>query len=317
MREKVLAISPDNVKYLDIIDAAAFLICLDDGNPESDEERVRQAYLGDGFNRWQDKCTQFVVSANGRSSFIMEHGAIDGMTAARSCDWIHEAIQTHQPETSKPTIPFPAKDVHLDEYFFKSTSEIEDRITTLRELYLIHTSAFDYKPHTLTAFGTDYLMASKSPVKAVIDATLQLAVRLHFGHNTPCWEGVSMAHYHKGRPEIMQVVTRPVVEFCDAALDNSISLTDKRAMLLRLGRDMAANMQRCLAGKTHLRLFDLVHLLWPKDEPLALMFREGLFWPSPFLMASQVSANNSVCDSSYGLQEPNSFWIMITPTNER
>lgn len=316
MREKVLAISPDNLKYFEIIDTAAFLVCLDDGKPETAEERVRQTYMGHGFNRWQDKCTQFVVSANGRSSFIMEHGAIDGMTAARSCDWVHKAIQTHHPEISSPTTPFPAGDIHLDEYFFKSTFEVDAHIMTLRERYITHTSAFGYKLHTLTAFGTDYLMNLKVPPKAVIDATLQLAVRLHFGHNTPCWEGVSMAHYHKGRPEIMQVVTRPVVVFCDAALDTSISLSDKRAMLLRLGRDMAANMQKTLAGQTHLRLFDLVHLLWPTDEPLAQMFREGLFWQSPFLMASHAPTGNSVCDSVYGLQEPNSFWIMITPESE-
>lgn len=317
MREKVLGLSPENVKYFDTIDAASFLICLDDGSPETDEERVKHAYFGDGFNRWQDKCTQFVVSANGRSSFIMEHGAIDGMTAARSCDWIHEAIQAHQPGTVIPTVPFSAKSICLEEFFFTSAPEVDQHMTLLRERYLKNTAALDYRLHDITVFGTDYLIASKCPAKSVIDATLQLAIRLHFGHNTPSWEAVSMAHYHKGRPDIMNATTRPVVEFCVAVLDNDIPLVEKRAMLFRLGREMTANLNNCLAGNNHLRLFDLIDLLWPQDEPQALMFRDVLFWRNPFVMASHAPAGNSVCNSAYGLQEPNSFWIMITPTAQR
>lgn len=315
MREKFLAVNPDNFKYLKTIDAAAFLVCLDDGSPNSEEERVRQAYLGNGFNRWQDKCAQFLVSANGRSGFILEHGAIDGMTIGRLWDSIHQAIQNHEPEVSEHTIPLAAKNVRLEEYFFKSTSEIDNHIAILRERYLTNTSALEYRLHTVTAFGVNYLMAAQSPVKAVIDATLQLAMRLYFGHRTPCWEAVSMSHYHKGRPEMMQATTRPVADFCDAALNNSISSREKRAMLLQLGPKMANNMQNCQEGKSYLRLFDLLDVLWPQDEPKPLLFREALFWRNPFVMAIHSPVAGDLAGSgAYGLQEPNSFWVLISHT---
>lgn len=168
------------------------------------------------------------------------------MTAARSCDWIHDAIQTHQRENSRP---FPEGQITLDEYKFKSNSELDAYIMKIRERYLAVTSTFDYRLHNLAAFGTDYLLNAQCPAKAVIDATLHLAIRLHYGVTTPCWEPVSMAHYHKGRPDVLQTATRPVSEFCDAAISDQIPLVEQRAMLLSLGRDIQANLQKSLEAK--------------------------------------------------------------------
>lgn len=41
-------------------------------------------------------------------------------------------------------------------------------------------------------------------------------------------------------------------------------------MLLRLGLDRTANMENSLAGNNYLRLFDLLDLVWPQEEPMAL-----------------------------------------------
>jgi hypothetical protein len=315
-----MEISPNNVEYFKAIDEATFMVCLDEGSPETNEDHVRHAYLGDGFNRWMDKCTQFMIAENGKSGFIMEHGAIDGITASRACDFIHEAIQNHQPESTRTNGVVAhevASDVQLEEFHFQSDPELDEQMVKLREQYIKSAATIGYKNHTITAFGTDYLMSCAVPVKTALDATVQLAIRLHYGFNTHCWEGVSMAHYHKGRPEIMQVATSDVVKFCDLALDPSVSLKEKHAALFRLGRSMSGNMQKTLTGQTHLRLLDLLKVCWPEDAPTAKLFQGDLFWRNPFVMAHHAPSGNKVNDSVYGVQEPNSMWAMITPGNDR
>ncbi|KAJ4300383.1 hypothetical protein N0V88_003057 [Collariella sp. IMI 366227] len=308
-RARAMEISPANVEYFKAIDEATFMVCLDEGSPETNEEHVRQAYLGDGFNRWMDKCTQIVVAENGKSGFIMEHGAIDGITASRACDFIHEAIQNHHPESTRTNGAANSP--------FQSDPELDAHMLTLREQYIKSAATIGYKNHHITAFGTDHLMACSVPVKTALDATIQLAIRLHYGYNTPCWEGVSMAHYHKGRPEIMQVATSDVVAFCDLALDESVSLQEKHAALFKLGRAMSGNMQKTLTGQTHLRLLDLLKVCWPEDAPTAKLFDGDLFWKNPFVMAHHAPSGNKVNDSVYGVQEPDSMWCMITPGHDR
>ncbi|KAL2751801.1 hypothetical protein ACRALDRAFT_1053174 [Sodiomyces alcalophilus JCM 7366] len=324
-RARAMEISPSNVEYFKAIDEATFIVCLDEGSPKTNEEHVRTAYLSDGFNRWMDKCTQFMIAENGKSSFIMEHGAIDGITASRACDFIHEAIQNHQPESTRTnggTVGLmvaheqAAPDVQLQEFHFQSDPGLDEHIIKLRKQYIESASSIGYKNHKITAFGTDHLMSCAVPVKTALDATVQLAIRLHYGYNTPCWEGVSMAHYHKGRPEVMQVATSDVTAFCDLALDESVPLAEKRAALFRLGRSMSGNMQKTLTGQTHLRLLDLLKVCWPTDAPTAKLFQGDIFWRNPFVIANHAPSGNKVQDSVYGVQEPNSIWTMITPGND-
>jgi len=316
-----MALSPGNVAYFQAIDEATFMVCLDEGRPETNEEHVRQAYLGDGFNRWMDKCTQFTIAENGKSGFIMEHGAIDGITASRACDFIHDAIHSHVPESTRPVNTNGAQEpvplVQLEELPFTSSPALDAHMLTLRAQYIKSAASIGFKNHRITAFGTDHLMACSVPVKTALDATVQLAIRLHFGYNTPCWEGVSMAHYHKGRPEIMQVATRDVVQFCDLALDEAVPLREKHAALFKLGRSMSGNMQSTLTGQTHLRLLDLLKVCWPEGAPTAKLFTGDLFWRNPFVMAHHAPSGNRVNDSVYGVQEPDSMWSMITPGHDR
>ncbi|KAH6652982.1 putative polyketide synthase [Truncatella angustata] len=316
IREQVLDISAHNKEYLQVIEEAIFVVCLDDASPETNEQHVRQAYLGTGFNRWMDKSTQFIVMANGKSSFILEHGAIDGITANRLSERVHKHIQEHSPGLPNGQISHPAQDIKLQKQEFQSTSKIDEHIEKLRERYTSTAQRIGYKRHTLTTFGIDKLMSNAVPVKSVVDATVQLAIRLHYGHNTQCWESVSMAHYHKGRTDMMQIANREVNDFCAMALDETVPLSELRAKLLELGHSMSTNMQRCQSNGTYLRLFELLKVLWPKDAPKAEMFSKNLYWRKPYVISNHGPVNSPVCDSVWGIQEPQSVWIMTTSGSE-
>jgi len=56
-----------------MIEAAAFVVCLDDGSPSTSTERCNRFLLGNPSNRWSDQSLQFVVCENGVSAYICEH----------------------------------------------------------------------------------------------------------------------------------------------------------------------------------------------------------------------------------------------------
>ncbi len=59
----------------------------------------------------------------------------------------------------------------------------------------------------MNRFGKDFLLAHGAPAKAIFNLVIQLASRLFLGYNLPSWEPVSLAHYHKGRIELIEYVS--------------------------------------------------------------------------------------------------------------
>ena len=70
-------LEPTNKATIDMVEAAAFLVCLDDTEPADAEERIRDMMMLKGFNRWVDKSIAFVVCKNATSGTYVEHTCID------------------------------------------------------------------------------------------------------------------------------------------------------------------------------------------------------------------------------------------------
>ncbi|KAK1807126.1 Carnitine O-acetyltransferase mitochondrial, partial [Friedmanniomyces endolithicus] len=78
MRARLLKTSPANKATLQTIEAASFVVCLDDAKPVTLHERAHAYWHGDGCNRWFDKPLQFIINENGTSGFNGEHSMMDG-----------------------------------------------------------------------------------------------------------------------------------------------------------------------------------------------------------------------------------------------
>ncbi|KAK2798139.1 hypothetical protein FQN50_008950 [Emmonsiellopsis sp. PD_5] len=81
----------------------------------------------------------------------------------------------------------------------------------------------------------------------------------------------------RGRNNMLQVCSPSVVSFCEIADDESVPLAERCSRLATLGRDMSANMQNCLAGKSHLRFLEVMKHQWPADEVVPAMFKGNTF----------------------------------------
>ena len=321
-----------NAKYFHVIDTAMFVLCLDDGCPETPEERVRQGYIGDGSNRWFDKVLQFYVSANGHSGSITEHGIIDGTTPARLFEWMATAMDRYLPSPSDDHDQVNgslSSRIELDEVVLQTTPEIESHINVLRNRFLEYTSPATrtYVREHLTEFGTDFLAQGKVPIKGVVDITFQLALRLFFGRNIPSWEPTSAAHYHTGRSDAMQKAAPAVITFCDAAAeidqDQDQSQHGKKARLAALlssaTKQMHADMQTTLNGRSYMRVFEVLSWLWPSDAgtPKPRFLSELLFFGKPFptifAQSNGLDTEMVVEDFAHLLTDTEGFWTIILP----
>ncbi|PGH16664.1 hypothetical protein AJ79_01536 [Helicocarpus griseus UAMH5409] len=313
LRAQALALNPRNLEYFKVIEESSFVVCLDDNMPETDSEQVRMA------------CRQRQIQRHPRAR---RHRRLNLLALLRMDPKGYPRPPTLQHPSSKRVISsdrraHPTPGIHLP-----FNTALDAHMSTIRTRYLAATSTAEYKNHTIRHFGTDDLMSWAVPVKSVLDITVQLALRIQYGgRHVPCWEGVSMSHYHKGRNDMLQVCSPAVVSFCAIADDNSIPLTERRARLLTLGRDMSANMQRCLAGKSPVRFMEIMRDQWNAADaeeedgempvPVPLMFQGGNFWTEAFCILQHVPAEIAGSNMLHGVQRKDCFFISVTPYGNR
>ncbi len=308
LREQLIALNDANAACIQVIEQATFVICLDDGRPTTPSERIRKAYLGDGFNRWNDKGLQFIIHENGSSGYQVEHSMIDGLTVHRMNERIHDAIRAHIPSSADADANDNSAPA-LDEYTLTTTPSIDAHIQTVRESHLAVTSAREYSYLTLNHFGKTFLATHGSPIKSIFDVTIQLASRLYFGHNPASWEPMSMAHFHKGRTEIFQGVLPSVSEFCSSATNTDLPAVQRREMLIRAANDYTAGLQNSGKGNNYFRLMTVLEGMWPAGEELAPLFKDPVWLRTyPRFIMSGLTDGGSA-DSAFALIDPEGVWI--------
>ncbi|OBT81690.1 Type I Iterative Polyketide synthase (PKS) [Pseudogymnoascus sp. 03VT05] len=308
--------SETNKEFLDVITEAAFVVNLDDATPEGPHERVRHFMQGDGFNRWNDKALEFIVCANGISGTFVEHSMIDALTLTRLQTTIKEAIESHSPD---PEVNghVSTSDITLQEIICTSTPEVDDRILQIRERFLSDTANNEYADIVHTAFGKQYLMSHGYPIKGTFDVLLQLAsYYFHDGHNPASWEAVSMSHFHKGRPDIVQVVTPLVASFCSHAEDENISLKDRKESFLEAANDYSDNIRKAGGGKCYVRTLLAMERAIEEDDDVPALLRNQLFFKTlePAIMTSATDGLSP--ESGFFLRETSNFWMTYYVTEE-
>lgn len=271
-REELLTISPANAKYLQALEAAAFIVNLDDNSPVGYTEHAKAGMLGDGSNRWYDKGLQFVVTANGHSGLISEHSHIDGTTPGPLYDSIEHAVMTYKPTPLAEEGPVP-KELSLT-----LSPEIEAHMQVLRERQNEAVAIRDYVSHALPDFTPHLLGDNGVSVKAGYDLLAQLAIFLYFDNRIlPNWQPVMHLQFHQGRHDVAQMMTVAVRKFLEAVIDPQVDNHKKRALLLEACKDINANIRKTRYGHGFFRLLTVLQSSWPKDEPTAELFDTDMY----------------------------------------
>lgn len=71
-RKDLVAADAKNEALLETIQAADFVLCLDDSKPVTRADVARGLWHGTGHSRWYDKSIQMIVFENGKAGFLCE-----------------------------------------------------------------------------------------------------------------------------------------------------------------------------------------------------------------------------------------------------
>jgi hypothetical protein len=315
--EIIRSTSEDNDRYLDTIRAALFLVCLDDFKPTTPKERVENVILSDGFNRWSDKSIAFIVYGNGASGTYVEHGPIDSFTLTRLQTAISTAITSSDdhPEFQTPVFTGP---ITLDEYTCTTTPEIDAQILAIRQKRLETAARYEYCDIWQHSFGKDLLLSRGYPIKGIFDVLIQLAIFYYFGKNRPVWEAVSMQGFHKGRPDVVQVVSPIISNFCASADDVSLPASIRVQRLLDAAYDYNGRIKKASTGRfCYLRtLFVMEKLAYDQGLPAPPIIQNEVFqkYNNSEIMPSATDGLSP--ESGFILDNENFMWMTYYITED-
>ena len=243
IRRDIATSKKENQSTIEIVESAAFAICLDDESPSTPSERCNQFFLSNPGNRWADKILQFIVCNNGVSAFVCEHsvvdglsirplnqlitqaimkdGAIDGLTApASDTNHTSDKTQSHEKQLLNETI--------LTELTISTDVSIKNHINRVTASFASGIAPIELTHYNVHAFGDTFLRQHHCSPKTAYQLVIQLACLFFYEYQPASWETVSMARFKHGRVDWIQVVSPAVAEFCRKARDESISLKERQ-----------------------------------------------------------------------------------------
>lgn len=328
MRQLLKDSSLENNAWLHTIEAAAFVIYLDEAKPRNSTERGQQFLHANGFNRWADKTVQFVVCDNGVSATIGEHAMLDGILIRRLNDSITAAIMDLQPETNSINHDLSNSDdqsllAAIDGYAFLTTTTLNEHIQRVRSKVQKDSSRFEFSAFEATTASASFFRRHKCPPRSCVMMAIQLAIRRHFGFSPGSFETVSLSHFLGGRVELNHVIWPEVAKFCAAAAGESLSAigtsqsSGLRNLFFQGMKTHAKNLFRASGGHGIDRHLQCLQWSIQDGESVPSLFTSPLYQKSRSVNVMTDSLATGVLECGAVQPEPNSFWIHLEPEEHK
>jgi carnitine O-acetyltransferase len=219
-REHLLAADPANKSSLDSIEAASFVVCLDDASPVTLEERSHQYWHGDGQNRWFDKPLQFIINDNGTSGFTGEHSMMDGTPTHRLNDYVNMLIFTDALDFSNPSIRSSLPDPQAIRWTLNQ--QVHDDLAAAQRHFDRQIGQHELRVQAYQGYGKGLIKKFKCSPDAYVQMVIQLAYHKMYGKNRPTYESAATRRFQQGRTETCRTVSDESVAFCNAMADPHI-----------------------------------------------------------------------------------------------
>ncbi len=222
MRERL--IKSNNKPVLEQIEAASFVVCLDDATPVTLHERAWQYWVGDGMNRWFDKPLQFIVNENGTSGFNGEHSMMDGTPTHRLNDtvmnWIFNEKLDLDNTSTRSDIPDPTP------LRFHLNGENHADVALATTHHVGRMSQQELRVEAYQGYGKGLMKKFKCSPDAYVQLLIQLAYHKFYGKNRPTYESAATRRFQEGRTETCRTVSDESVAFC-ASMQHPLSTAEE------------------------------------------------------------------------------------------
>jgi len=313
-RAMLQAVGEKNADWLRAIEAAEFVVYLDDVKPSTARERGHQ-FLQTGFNRWSDKTVQFAVCDNGYSGTIGEHSMIDGYAARRLNAFIQDALESNIDSDAENECL--QESFTVDSFAFTTTPELERRIVAARAELQNRTSVHEFAAFETQAVGADFFRAYKIPAISGVQIAIQLASRKYFGFNPIAHETVGLAHFLKGRVECSHTVWPEVKQFCDVAYDEATQKETVREMFFTAAKIHANNLLRSTQGYGLDRHLLCMEWSVQEGEEMPKFFKSEVYKESRPKMLMTDCLESGVYEAYSLPAYPGGFWVHFETESDR
>lgn len=201
------------------------------------------------------------------------------------------------------------------EFTLTTTPELEERILHVRERFKEDYRIFAYRDIIINDFGKDILMDKHLPIKGIYDLMLLLANYYHYGYNAQSWEAISMSHYHKGRPDIVQVNSPITAHWCTIAEDESIPARERMELMVEAATVRNQTIKDGMTGHAYQRTLRALELCREEGEDTPDLFKNTIYEQTvePDQMFSNTDGLSP--ESCFIMRDPKRFWMTYYVTD--
>lgn len=297
-----------NKAALETVEAASFVVCLDDAAPVTLEERAHAYWHGDGQNRWYDKPLQFIVNDNGTSGFMGEHSMMDGTPTHRLNDYVNGVIFNNSIDFGSAEVRSHVPEPALVQ--FKVTADVAKEIDRAVSDFATVIGQHELAVQAFQGYGKGLIKKFKCSPDAYVQMIIQLAYHKMYGKNRPTYESAATRRFQQGRTETCRTVSDASVAWCGAMADAEVA--DKTKVEL-FHKAIAGHLEYISAasdGKgVDRHLFGLKKLLGLGEEVPAIFKDPAYSYSSSwYLSTSQLSSEyfngygwSQVIDQGFGI----------------
>lgn len=305
------------MQYLHAIEAATFVICLDEASPETASERAHHFHFGRGSNRWNDKSVQFVVCTNGVSGFVGDHSMLDAGTVLGLNRFVTGAIMQYQHELDITSSAAGDISFYIDEKKLVTSPYIDQQISRVTQDFNVNIKDANHAFFTLSNFGSRICRLSNYPPKSLFQLVVALASKLYFGVIVPLWETVSLGNFYRGRVEINQVITPPVLLFLNASQDLCTPVSERQRLLLDAASSHAASVMRAVRGKGVDRHITSLRQMVKEGEVVPRLFTDPIYARTRPRKIMSHCHETGMAEKGFLLRDPEAIWVHYEVDTER
>lgn len=289
-REILLKAHPTNAKSMKEVEAASFVVCLDDAAPVTLKERAHQYWHGDGENRWYDKPCQFIINDNGTSGFTGEHSMMDGTSTHRLNEYVSEVIFNNKLDFSDPSVRSNLPEPTVIKFYINK--EVQAEIERAQKDFRDVIGAHELEVQAYQGYGKGLIKKLRCSPDAYVQMIIQLAYFKMYGKNRPTYESVMTRRFQQGRTEVCRTVSDDSVAFCKAMVDHSVGPKETAALFHKALKAHIEYVSAAADGKgVDRHLLGLKKLLGSSDEVPAI-FKDPTYSYSSswYISTSQLSS---------------------------
>ncbi|KAF2858631.1 carnitine acetyl transferase [Piedraia hortae CBS 480.64] len=281
-----------NDSYLQIIDSALFILCLDHTEPQTQSELCmnmlcgtsvidRGVQVGTCTNRWYDKL-QIIVCANGSAGINFEHTGVDGHTVLRFASDVYtdtilrfaKSINGQAPSLWASTSPPNPSTKGLG--LIPRKLEWEKSPELLTALRFAETRLADliqqneFATLDLLAYGKSFITSMGFSPDAYVQMAFQAAYYGMYGRVESVYEPAMTKTFYHSRTEAIRSVTLESVDFVKTFWAELPSPEDKVAALKRACEKHVKTTRMCAKAEGFERHLYALYCLWRREVGDAL-----------------------------------------------